>query len=212
MSDVTRWVKVGVAMESAAASDKTISAITLANPGVVSSTAHGYSDGDYVRFNISGGMPQLNGRVIRVSAKTTDAWTLEGLSTSSYDAFTEGVANKLTFGTAFDSLMGISPAGGEQQYANYRLIHGNDEQQIPTFRANQRYTFKSLWDPANAALIAAEAAADAGTEKAFKITFSNGKIFVVSGFVEATLAPAGTELVECEIGFNCKGRGKAYAS
>ena len=114
MADVTRWVKVAVAMQSALGADKTISGITLANPPVVTSAGHGLDDGDWVVYTITSGMQQLNDRISRVDNKATDTWEIEGYnSASGYDAFVSGKANEITFGTSFSTLMDISPSGGE---------------------------------------------------------------------------------------------------
>ena len=48
------------------------------------------------------------------------------------------------------------PGGGEQQFITYRLLHDDVENQIPSVKAATVYTFRSLWDPADAALVAAE--------------------------------------------------------
>ncbi len=214
MVDVTRWVNVTVALESGLGADKILSAITQANPGVATSAGHGLSDGDYMKYDITSGMSKLNSRVLRIAGKTADTWQIEGVDTTTYTAFVSGVANKVTFGTEFNTLLGIDPSGGEQQYATYRLLNEDQERQIPTYRSPQVYTLRSLWDSANAALIAAEAAADAGSEKALKITYSNGKIFVLNGFLGFTFQPQGSsgEIVECSMAFSGQGRGKAYAN
>lgn len=214
MADVTRWVKVAVAMQSALGASKTITGITLADPGVVSSTAHGIANGEYARFTITGGMPQLNDRVIRGANVAADTLELEGLDTTSYDAFTAGTLNEITFGTTFSSLMEASPGGGEQQFITYRLLHDDRENQIPSVKSAQTYTFRSLWDPADAALIAAEEASDIADKRAIRFTFSNGKIYVFSGYVGMSFQPQGTagELVESTITITGQGRGKAYAS
>ena len=46
------WSKVAVAVQTALASAKTITAITKANPGVATSVAHGYADGDILLGDI----------------------------------------------------------------------------------------------------------------------------------------------------------------
>lgn len=211
---VTRWVNVAVAMQSALGSNLTISAITLANPGVVSSTAHGLNDGDYVVLTITGGMQQLNGRVVRVDNKTSDTFELEGIDTSTFDAFTAGYANKITFGTTFATLMDAAPSGGDQQFITYRLLHDDQEQQIPSVKSAQVYTFRSLWDPSDAALAAAQVASDAAAERAIRFTFSNAKKFVFNGYVGFTSQPQGTagELVEATLTVTGKGRGTPYAT
>lgn len=214
MVDVTRWVNMAVALESALGSDKTISGITRADPGVVTSAGHGLADGNYVKYTITQGMSKLNGRVLRIDNKTTDTWEIEGVNTTNYTAFVAGKANLVTFGTEFQTLLDISPSGGDQQFINFRILHEDQERQIPSYRSPQVYTMRSLWDPADAALLQAEEDADNAVERALKLTFSNGKIYVVNGYVGFAFQPQGSagELVECTITISGQGRGKAYAS
>ena len=81
--------------------DKTISAITKANPGVVTATSHGYSDGDFVVISSVAGMTQVNGKTFKVSNKTTNTFELEDIdgndvNTSSYSTYTSGgTANRI---------------------------------------------------------------------------------------------------------------------
>ena len=214
MADVTRWIKVAVAMQSALGANKTITGITKANPGVVTSTSHGISNGAYTVFTMTSGMPQLNDRVVRVANQAANTWELEGLDTTNYDTFTSGYANEITFGTSFTSLMEAAPSGGEQQFITYRLLHDDVENQVPSVKSAQVYTFRSLWDPADAALAAAEVAADAAVKRAIRFTFSNSKKYVFNGYVGMTFQPQGSagELVECTLTITGQGRGKAYAT
>jgi len=78
----------------------TITAITKATPGVLTSVAHGYADGDLVLLDIAG-MTELDGAVYRVYAKTADTYQLANLanngaiSTASFTTFTSGTAQKV---------------------------------------------------------------------------------------------------------------------
>jgi hypothetical protein len=77
------------------ATDKVITAITQANPGVITSTAHGFSNGDEVFVDAIVGMTELNGRNYRVANVTTDTFTLEDLfgndiDTTGFTAYTSG--------------------------------------------------------------------------------------------------------------------------
>lgn len=74
---------------------KTITAITKASPGVVTSAAHGFSNGDEVYISGVGGMTTLNGRNFRIASKTTDTFQLtdlydEAIDTSALSAYTSG--------------------------------------------------------------------------------------------------------------------------
>jgi hypothetical protein len=94
MATITKWSNVAIAMQSALGADLTISGITLAAPGVVTSTAHGLVNGDYVVFDISNGMRQIHDKVYRVASKANDTFQLEdvsggtGVDTTGFDAFT----------------------------------------------------------------------------------------------------------------------------
>ena len=90
MATVTKWSNVAVAMQSALAAADTISGITKANPGVVTATSHGLSNGDYVFLSVSG-MHQLNDRVVRVANVATNTFELEGVDTSAFDTFSSGI-------------------------------------------------------------------------------------------------------------------------
>ena len=71
-------------------STKTVTAITRANPGVVTATAHGFANDDRVFFNNVVGMTELNGRSFIVANATANSFELKGTNTSSYTAFVSG--------------------------------------------------------------------------------------------------------------------------
>jgi hypothetical protein len=81
--------------------DKTITGITQANPGVVTSAAHGYANGDEIVITGIVGMTELNGRNFIVRDVTTDTFTLEDMygvavDTTGFGAYvSDGTANAL---------------------------------------------------------------------------------------------------------------------
>lgn len=74
---------------------KTVSAITKANPGVVTSTAHGFSDGDIIAHNISTGMTQLHLVPVTITVIDADNYSI-GIDTSSFTTFTAGTSEQFT--------------------------------------------------------------------------------------------------------------------
>lgn len=64
-----------------------ITAITKANPGVVTAPYHGLATGDEVFLSGIEGMVQLNGRTFTVTVIDADNFSI-GVDTSAYDAFT----------------------------------------------------------------------------------------------------------------------------
>jgi len=71
---------------------KAITAITKANPAVVSCAAHGYPDGTPVLIRDVLGMTEVNDKVFTVANSTTDTFQLSGVNSSGYTAYTSGGA------------------------------------------------------------------------------------------------------------------------
>lgn len=195
---VTKWSNVAIAMQSALAAAKTLTAITKASPGVVSSTAHGYSNGDFVYLEVQG-MWQLHGRVFRVASVATDTFQLEdvsggtGLSTAAFDTFSSGSAYKITFGTSITTATSMNVSGGDYSMIDTTTIHGNQKSEIPGLPNSLSMSFDNLWDPTDAGQAAMKAASDAQAIRAFKFTFgTGGKIMVFAGYVGFSGAPAGS--------------------
>jgi len=69
---------------------KTITAITKANPAVVTSNSHGYSNGDHVWIAGIVGMTRLNGRRFTVASSSTNTFALTGENSSNYDTYSSG--------------------------------------------------------------------------------------------------------------------------
>jgi len=69
---------------------KSISAITKANPAVVTATSHGYSNGDHVWINDVVGMTEVNGRRYTVANVSTHTFELSGVNSTNYTTYTSG--------------------------------------------------------------------------------------------------------------------------
>lgn len=220
MASVTKWSNVAIAMQSALAAAKTITGITNASPGVVSSTAHGYSNGDYVYLEVQG-MWQLNGRVFRVCNQATDSFQLEdvsggtGISTAAFDTFSSGTAQKITFGNSITTATDMNVGGGNFAQIDTTTIHGNQRSQIPGLPDALSFTFNNLWDPTEAGQAAMKAASDAQAKRAFKFTFgTGGKVMVFAGYVGFAGAPAGQaqDKVTSQAVITCEGSPSYYSA
>lgn len=191
MANVTKWSNVSIAMQSAIASSNTIEGITKADPGVITITAHGYSDGDYLLLSVTG-MVELDGRVVRVSNGTANTFEIEGVDTTLFGTFATGTAQKLTLGTTLATVTGVSSSGGEYDFIDTTTVHDSIRKQIPGLPSALAYTFENIWDAADAALIAMKAASDTQSQKAFLFTFANGQKMAFYGYVGASLVPGGS--------------------
>ena len=108
-------------------SAKTITAVTQASPGVLTSATHGFSDGDEIYITGVGGMTQLNDRNFIVANATANTFTLVDLfgvaiNTTAFTAFTSG-------GTA-DKIYQISTPYVEADLFNLRYAQSADTMYI----------------------------------------------------------------------------------
>jgi hypothetical protein len=193
MAEVSRWTKVSVDMQSAIATGQNVTAITKANPGVLTYDGADPSNGAYMLL-VANGMREVNNRIVRVSAVDTGANTfeLDELNTTGFGTFTSGTMYPLTLGNSFSTLLDFSASGGEPNFDDDSTIHDDIEVLSPVRFSASTYTSNSIWDPANAALIAANLASDAKAQRAFLFTFSNGKKHAFNGYVGFPFQLAGT--------------------
>ena len=81
--------------------DVTVTAITKANPGVVTANSHGYANGDFVILSSVVGMTEVNGKTFKVSNKATNTFELENVDgvdvdTSGFTTYSsDGDANRI---------------------------------------------------------------------------------------------------------------------
>jgi hypothetical protein len=94
-------VNIKIEVQQTIGSPVTVQSITLADPGVIGATGHGYLNGDVVVFSVTDGMVEIDRQAVRVANKTTDTFEAEGLDTTTYSIFTAGTVTKVT---AFQTL------------------------------------------------------------------------------------------------------------
>lgn len=213
MANATKWSNIAIAIQSAIAAAKTITGITKASPGVATSTAHGYTTGDFVSLTIAG-MSQLDGMVARIIVLTADTFSIEGVDTTLFDTFSSGTAQKITFGTTLSTAVSITASGGDFDFIDVTTIHDNVKKQIPGIANPANFSFENIWDVSDAGLIALKAASDASVQRAVRFTFANSQKLVFSGYVGATLLPTGgaQDVVKTSAVITMFGKPNVYAS
>lgn len=219
MATARKWSNVAIAMQSALATAVVITGITKANPGVVSYTDAGTSDpsnGNFVVLTVQG-MHQLDGRVARVANVSGggNTFELEGIDTTLFDTFTSGSFQVITFGTSITTATSLSSSGGDFGFIDTTTIHNNVRTQVPDLPAPASYTFDNIWDVSDAGLVAMKSASDAQAKRAFRFTFgTGGQIMVFSGYVGASLLPAGSaqQLVTTSTVITMHGTPTVYSS
>ena len=89
--------EVALGMQCVATS-KAVTAITQANPAVVTSVAHGFATGDMILIAGVAGMTALNDRIYTITVLTSDTFSLNGVDASALPAYTSsGTATRGAF-------------------------------------------------------------------------------------------------------------------
>lgn len=96
-----------LSVSTATVASKTITAITAANPPVVTSTAHGLANGAVVVITGVVGMTQLNGRAFVIANQATNTFELKGVDATGYTAYTSGGSATPQTMTAIGEVQGI---------------------------------------------------------------------------------------------------------
>jgi hypothetical protein len=159
---------------------KTITAITKANPGVASSTAHGFSNGDVVVLAIEG-MTELDGLVVRVANVAANTFELEGIDTTNFGTFTSGTAKEvLTWLTVAEATQVNFGAGQAEQLEKTRLIDRTKryEAGLPD---QPNITVNLFSDVTESAQVAVEGYGRDGIAVAWRYTRKSGKLSYFGG-------------------------------
>lgn len=178
-------------VQTALGAAQEITAITKADPAVVSSTSHGNVTGDVVKMTIdSGSMYELNGNLYVVDNEAAGTYELSGVDSTDYTTFAAGspfdYAQKVTFSN-FCELTGVNQQDG-----------GADEIEVTTICSTAKEFEQGLSDSGTLQLdfnwagnetvqAALRTAKVSGDQTAFKITFPGvGGSVIMIGTVQST--------------------------
>ena len=212
MATINIWSKVGVAVQTALAAAVTITAISKASPGVATA-ANTYANGDYVLLVVNG-MNEVNNRVVRVAGVTASTFQLEGVDSTLFGTFTSGSAFKITFGASASTFQDVNGSGGDANAIDVTTIHDDVTKEIPGVKSAVTYTFNSLWDPADAALVELKKADDVKGTRCIHLTFAGGARLLFNAYPTAPLIPIGSAgaAVTTPVGFKVAGPVQAYST
>ena len=183
-------------MESAIAAAKTITGITKAEPGVITSATHGYANGDVVLLEIQG-MVELHGYLCKVVNVATDTFQVAGvdgvagIDTTLFGTFTSGTAKKVTLGTTITGVQEFNFAGGEIKTTDTTTVNDTQDTQIVVGATAQSADMTMQWDPAAPAQQAMITAFKTRANKGFKVVWPDGAFTMWYGTVGYTGAPGG---------------------
>lgn len=155
-----------------------ITAITQANPGVATSTAHGQTDGTIGYLTSVEGMVQLEGQAARVANGATNTFELEDIETTDYPAFSgTTVFTPISGWSTLGRITGWNQAEGGSDVQDDTVLLDVVKQEVQGLLNAQTLTFNlksmTISDTGMAAL---RRAARRQTYLVFRITLHDGNI------------------------------------
>jgi len=160
---------------------KTVSAVSKANPGVASSTAHGLANASIGYFENVSGMTELDGQVCCVANQATGTFELQALDTSGYGTFSAGDFVPVTTWKTLSQASSYEIGGGDADKLDATTLLDTVKQEENGMLAAQTVTFNAFSDPQADAFAQIRKDAKAGAFTVFRITFPNGERRIFRG-------------------------------
>lgn len=195
MSDI--FLPEGITLDISAAlgTAKSITATSNANPGVASSDAHGFTDGDILL--LSHNWSRLDETAVRVDGSVADAFNLEGFNTTATRTYPAGQgtgsAQEVTSWTRIEKIFAdsLKGAGGDPKTTTDAFLDDGDDIETPTGgHTARKLEFQITDDATRAGYIALKDAAEAGSVFVFRLNLPEGGINLYAGRVGFNESPS----------------------
>lgn len=174
-----------VAFASTYGTAKTMSAVSNANPAVATlESSHGVVVNDIMEM--SSAWPDLDDKILRASAVSTNDVTLEGFSTANTTTFPAGTGTgtvrEITAWTNLAQILTVAVEGGDPQYLDYQFLNELRKRRIPLAKAPLNLTFELADDITLAQQASVRAIELAGVPTAMRLTLPNGSKIYLNGY------------------------------
>ena len=185
-----------VYIQSAAGSAQALSGLTAANPAVVTYEGADPSNGNYVALYDMVGMTEFEDSLVKVANVSTGSNTFEceDQSAVGYGSFTSGNMKVITLGSEIRIATGFTMSGGEQQFADYGLLHDTIMRKIPTTQSAAQIDLPVVWDPTDPGFIALQTAARTKAKIGFKAVLPDGLEILAFGYVGSSGLPQASDI------------------
>jgi hypothetical protein len=172
-------------VSTAAGSTKTITAVTAANPPVVSSAAHGLTAGTIIVISGVVGMTELNGRAFVVANPLTGTFELKGIDATGYTTYASGgIATPQTM-SAVGSVVSMEGYDGEADDIDVTHLRSTAKERLiglQDFGGLRCEVFHDVTDTSHAKMRSLKAG---GTVGYFAITQTDGSISAFAALVKS---------------------------
>lgn len=214
MADPIFWSNVQIKVGDTHATALTVTAISKANPGVVTYTGTDPVNGDFVIMEVTG-MVELTKRVFRVANVNGagNTFELEGEDTTTYSTFVSGTATPVATYQSMTTVQDVTASGGDPEFADVTTVHNQIRRRVPTVFSPSSYQFGNIFDATDAALLRLIAISKSRTPEAIVFTFSNNAQFAFLAYAAASGAPIGAaqDVVKTNVTLESQGLPNVYA-
>lgn len=178
---VGRGVKLEIATAFTGA--KTVTALTLASPGVATSSAHGMANGTVGYWAATGGgMPQIDGQATRVYNQATNTFETQGLNTAGYSAWVSGTFTPVSTWGTLSEMIGYSIGGGQAPDLDDTKLNDVAQQFLPGLLPADTVQIDLLSQTFNGTVMQLiEDASIQLTYQVYRITLADGSVRVFRG-------------------------------
>ena len=175
-----RGVTVAIAATYDAA--KTVTAVTLASPGVATSASHGMANDTVGYFGTVVGMAQLSYQACRVKNQATNTFELQGLNTTNYSAFTWGTFTPVATWATLSEATSYDISGGASDKLDVTtlldIVRKEEQGLLPVAAVTLNVIAQ---DTPSAAMLLLESAVQTQGGVVVRITLGNGAVRIFYG-------------------------------
>ena len=174
------------AVQTGLGSTDAITAITAANPPVVTSTGHGNLEGDVGQIAAVVGMTELNGGLYVVDDPTANTFELADVDASAYAAYVSGGTFAPVVFSSFCELTGVNQQDGQADEIEVSTICSTAKEFEIGLGDSGTVQLDFNWAGNETVQAALRAAKRSGAITAFRVTFpgTGGKV-VMLGYVQS---------------------------
>ena len=181
---------------------------------VLTATAHGLQNGDYILVN--SGWGDLNGCVFKVGDVQANTVKLIGIDTTNLTRFPTGsgggTLSKIKTWQQLLQILEYSTSGGEQQYYDYAFMEDGISRQLPTTVSPTQISISLGDDPTLPGYQAAVKASRSGKQVPLRLNLKNGSVVVYNGYLSVNETPTTTmnEGMKIQASYAMNGRPNRY--
>jgi hypothetical protein len=169
------------AIGTATGSAKNVTGLTLGNPTIVQSTAHGFSNGDVVTFAALTGNTTLNGKTLVVKNVTTNTFAVDVDTTGGSAWASGGTITPVTW-TTIANIRDFTAFDGSAAVIDVTNLLSTSKEKRMGLQDNGNFSFNMDQDNSDAGQLALRASRTAQSLKQYKLTLPNANTATFSAY------------------------------